>query len=167
MHHHLLVVSDDGRYRFRHALLREAVLADLLPGERVRLHAVDRGLPGRDPGRGHGRRARAPRPREQRPARARSAPPSRRRWTPARVGAPAEQLQHLEAALALWPAVPDAAERAGRDQVALLLETAAAARTAGELHRAVALLRSALDELGAGRRPGGAGARPLHAGPGA
>ncbi|WP_324275922.1 ATP-binding protein [Blastococcus brunescens] len=32
VHHHLLVVSDDGRYRFRHALLREAVLADLLPG---------------------------------------------------------------------------------------------------------------------------------------
>jgi predicted ATPase len=38
VHSHLLVVSDDGRYRFRHALLREAVLADLLPGERVRLH---------------------------------------------------------------------------------------------------------------------------------
>ena len=46
VHHHLLVVSDDGRYRFRHALLREAVLADLLPGERVRLHARDRRLPG-------------------------------------------------------------------------------------------------------------------------
>ena len=29
VHHYLLVVSDDGRYRFRHALLREAVLADL------------------------------------------------------------------------------------------------------------------------------------------
>ena len=60
------------------------------------------------------------------------------------VGAPAEELQHLEAALALWSAVPDAAERAGRGQVALLLETAATARTVGELHRAVALLRSAL-----------------------
>ena len=64
------------------------------------------------------------------------------------VGAPAEQLQHLEAALALWPAVPDAAERAGRDQSALLLETATAARTVGELHRAVALLRAALEVLG-------------------
>ncbi|WP_455428566.1 AAA family ATPase [Klenkia terrae] len=37
---HLLVVDPDGRYRFRHALLREAVLADLLPGERTRLHAA-------------------------------------------------------------------------------------------------------------------------------
>ena len=69
VHHHLLVVSDDGRYRFRHALLREAVLADLLPGERVRLHALDRRLPGRDAGRGHGGRAGPPRPGEQRPAR--------------------------------------------------------------------------------------------------
>ena len=41
-----------------------------------------------------------------------------------RVGAPAEQLQHLETALALWSAVPDAAERAGREQAAVLLETA-------------------------------------------
>jgi DNA-binding CsgD family transcriptional regulator/tetratricopeptide (TPR) repeat protein len=37
---------------------------------------------------------------------------------------------------------------AGRDQAALLLETAGAARTVGELHRAVALLRSALQVLG-------------------
>jgi len=40
VHRHLLLVSEDGRYRFRHALLREAVLADLIPGERVRLHAA-------------------------------------------------------------------------------------------------------------------------------
>ena len=33
----ILVVADDV-YRFRHALLREAVHADLLPGERARLH---------------------------------------------------------------------------------------------------------------------------------
>jgi DNA-binding CsgD family transcriptional regulator/tetratricopeptide (TPR) repeat protein len=65
-----------------------------------------------------------------------------------RVGAPAEQLQHLEAALALWPAVPDAAGRAGREQWALLLDTAAAARAVGELQRAVALLRSAGQVLG-------------------
>src|SRR4051812_49151342 len=80
--------------------------------------------------------------------RARSPP----RWKAAvdacRVGAPAEQLQYLESALALWSAVPDAAERAGRDQAALLFETAAVARTVGEPHRAVALLRAALQALG-------------------
>ncbi|CAI9412132.1 HTH-type transcriptional regulator MalT [Nocardioides sp. T2.26MG-1] len=35
----ILVVGADGRYSFRHALLGEAVYDDLLPGERVRLHA--------------------------------------------------------------------------------------------------------------------------------
>jgi DNA-binding CsgD family transcriptional regulator/tetratricopeptide (TPR) repeat protein len=35
---HVLVVTADGNYAFRHALLAEAVYDDLLPGERVRLH---------------------------------------------------------------------------------------------------------------------------------
>src|SRR5918992_277973 len=35
---HILVADDDGRYRFRHALLREVVEDDLLPGERSALH---------------------------------------------------------------------------------------------------------------------------------
>ncbi|HEX2084456.1 MAG TPA: AAA family ATPase, partial [Solirubrobacteraceae bacterium] len=34
----LLVPDEDGRYAFRHALLREAVVDDLLPGERSELH---------------------------------------------------------------------------------------------------------------------------------
>ncbi|TYP84846.1 helix-turn-helix transcriptional regulator [Blastococcus xanthinilyticus] len=147
VHHHLLVVSDDGRYRFRHALLREAVLADLLPGERVRLHAAIAGYLAthRDAGTA-AERAHHARESNDLPgalgASLEAASDARR------LGAPAEQLQHLESALALWSAVPDAAERAGRDQAALLLETARAARTAGELHRAVALLRSALQVLG-------------------
>jgi len=38
---HLLVVDEAGYgYRFRHALARDAVYDDLLPGERVRLHAA-------------------------------------------------------------------------------------------------------------------------------
>lgn len=36
----VLVVGRDGTYSFRHALLGEAVYDDLLPGERVRLHAA-------------------------------------------------------------------------------------------------------------------------------
>lgn len=38
MERHLLVASGDDGYRFRHALLAEAVYDDLLPGERRRLH---------------------------------------------------------------------------------------------------------------------------------
>lgn len=147
VHHHLLVVSDDGRYRFRHALLREAVLADLLPGERVRLHAAVAAHLATQPEAGTAaERAHHLRESNDLPgalgASLEAADAARR------VGAPAEQLQHLEAVLALWTAVPQAAERAGRPQWAVLLDTAAAARAVGDLHRAVALLRSAQELLG-------------------
>ncbi|MBB3083358.1 ATP-binding protein [Geodermatophilus sabuli] len=147
VHHHLLVVSVGGRYRFRHALLREAVLADLLPGERVRLHAAVAGHLTATPGAGtaaelaHHARGSNDLPRALSASLDAAVEAGR-------AGAPAEQLQHLEAALALWPAVPDAAERACRDHTTLLLDTAAAARRGGELHRAVALLREALRLLG-------------------
>jgi DNA-binding CsgD family transcriptional regulator len=38
-HHHLLLVDEQG-YVFRHALVHEAVLGELLPGERTALHAA-------------------------------------------------------------------------------------------------------------------------------
>ena len=64
--HHVLVRSGDDAYAFRHALLREAVYADVLPGERARLHAaIARALarragPGERGRRGRGRGARPP-----------------------------------------------------------------------------------------------------------
>ena len=115
VHHHLLVVSDDGRYRFRHALLREAVLADLLPGERVRLHSSIAAYLAATPGAGTAAE-RAHHARESNDLPRAFSASLEAAVDACSVGAPAEQLQHLEAALALWPAVPDAAERAGRDQ---------------------------------------------------
>jgi DNA-binding CsgD family transcriptional regulator/tetratricopeptide (TPR) repeat protein len=147
VHNHLLVVSDDGRFRFRHALLREAVLADLLPGERVRLHASIAAYLAATPGAGTAAE-RAHHARESNDLPAALAASLEAADEACRIGAPAEQLQHLETVLALWSAVPDAARLAGRDSPQLLAETAATARTAGELHRAVALLRSALAVLG-------------------
>jgi len=38
--HHVLVADPDGAYAFRHALLQEAAYGELLPGERVSLHAA-------------------------------------------------------------------------------------------------------------------------------
>ena len=147
VHHHLLVVSDDGRYRFRHALLREAVLADLLPGERVRLHAAVAAHLTAHPGAGTAAE-RAHHARESNDLPGALTASLEAAAGAGRVGAPAEQLQHLEAALALWPAVPDATERTGREHWTLLLDTAAAARVIGEMHRGLALLRSAQDVLG-------------------
>jgi DNA-binding CsgD family transcriptional regulator/tetratricopeptide (TPR) repeat protein len=147
VHHHLLVVSDGGRYRFRHALLREAVLADLLPGERVRLHATTAAHLAATPGAGTAAEL-AHHARASNDLAGALSASLEAAAEACRAGAPAEQLQHLETALALWPAVPDAAARAGRDQPTLLLDSAAAARTAGEPQRAVALIRAALDLLG-------------------
>jgi DNA-binding CsgD family transcriptional regulator len=152
VHHHLLVVSDDGRYRFRHALLREAVIADLLPGEHVRLHASIAAYLAATPGAGTAaERAHHARASNDLPGALRASLEAAEEAH--RLGAPAEQLQHLETALSLWSAVPDPAVVAGRDQAALLVETAVAARTVGELHRAVALLRSALEVLGGDGAP--------------
>ncbi|SNS76704.1 regulatory protein, luxR family [Geodermatophilus pulveris] len=147
VHHHLLVVSGDGRYRFRHALLREAVLADLLPGERVRLHATVAAYLAATPGAGTAAEL-AHHARGSNDLAGAFSASLDAAAEASSAGAPAEQLQHLEAALALWTAVPDAAARAGRDQPTLLLDSAAAARTAGEPTRAVALIRSALALLG-------------------
>ncbi|MCU1616822.1 MAG: transcriptional regulator, LuxR family [Frankiales bacterium] len=149
VHHHLLVVDDDGRYRFRHALLREAVLHDLLPGERVRLHAAVAAYLTEHRSAGTAAE-RAHHARESNDLPGALSASVEAAEEAHRSGAPAEQLQHLEAALALWPAVPDAVARAGHDQGQLLVEAALAARAGGDLHRSVALLRSARDVLSGG-----------------
>ncbi|MER5432524.1 AAA family ATPase [Streptomyces sp. NPDC002588] len=146
----LLVPGGGDTYAFRHALAREAVYADLLPGERSRLHgAFARLLTGR------GRQAetaaeRAHHHRESHaPAEALAA--SLEAADHARhLGAPAEELRHLEAALDLWPAVEAAARPSGEgtDRVTLMLRASAAAAHAGEAHRAVALNRAALAGVG-------------------
>jgi DNA-binding CsgD family transcriptional regulator/tetratricopeptide (TPR) repeat protein len=147
VHRHLLVVSDDGRYRFRHALLREAVLADLLPGERVRLHGAVAAYLAADPAAGTAAE-RALHARESNDLAGAFSASLEAAEQARRLGAPFEQLQHLEAALALWDAVPDAAARADRGHAELLLDASAAARGGGELARAVSLLRAALEVLG-------------------
>ncbi|CAL9614152.1 helix-turn-helix transcriptional regulator [Streptomyces sp. enrichment culture] len=146
----LLVAGEGGTYSFRHALAREAVYADLLPGERARLHgAFARLLAGRGP-RGETAAERAHHHRESHdPARALAASLEAADHA-RRLGAPAEELRHLEAALDLWPGVgPEGLpEGTAADPVALTLRASAAAAHAGELHRAVALTRSALADLG-------------------
>ncbi|MEU1911487.1 helix-turn-helix transcriptional regulator [Streptomyces massasporeus] len=146
----LLVAGDDDTYSFRHALAREAVYADLLPGERARLHGAFARLLA---GRGHLAESAAERAHHYRESHdlAEALTASLEAADHAqRVGAPAEEQRHLETALDLWAAVDPASRPSGGgvDRVTLTLRASAAAAHAGRLHRAVALTRSALAELG-------------------
>ncbi|MFD6285523.1 ATP-binding protein, partial [Streptomyces sp. NPDC060205] len=138
----------DSAYSFRHALIREAVYADLLPGERVRLHRAfahvlaGRGLPAECAA------ERAHHSRESHDLPDALAASLEAADHAARVRAPAEELRHLEAALDLWSAVPADARPDGYDTVTLTLRASAAAAHAGETHRAVSLTRAALARMG-------------------
>jgi DNA-binding CsgD family transcriptional regulator len=151
---HLLVVDPSGHgYAFRHALTRDAVYEDMLPGERVRLHAAYAAALDRDPDLGGGGDADASAlayhwyaaldlPRAL-PASVRAAARA------AAAGAPAEALRLLERALEIWPRVADARERTGMDRVGVSRLAADAAYRSGALDRARSLLADALAELSA------------------
>ncbi|WP_428964350.1 helix-turn-helix transcriptional regulator [Micromonospora fluostatini] len=146
----LVVANPDGDYEFRHALVREAVHDELLPGERTRLHAryaaAIEAQPtlvaaGRAPAEiAHHWYAAHDHPRALCAARdaARAA---------AERYAYAEQSRLLERVLELWEVVPDAVDRLGMDHLALLEETRAAATAAGDYQRALTLTRAALAEV--------------------
>ncbi|TDE25181.1 LuxR family transcriptional regulator [Actinomadura sp. 6K520] len=142
--HQLLVPSGDG-YTFRHALLREAVYADLLPGERTRLHAAFARLA--DPPDG----TRGPAAELAHHSLAAHDLPAafaasvRAARDAGRLGAPAEAFEHYERALELWEAVPGPEAAAGTDRVRLALAAAQAAAEAGDLRRAVHRLRRLLE----------------------
>ena len=144
---HLLVPVDaDGEeyMAFRHALVQEAVYAELLPGERSRLHAR------------YGEALES----DHRPGDALS-PQLAYHWyaahdLPRALAASVEAARfaasssaygdahrHYEQALELWDRVPDAGERTGLDRVALL-ELAASTAADGDPVRAAALMREAV-----------------------
>ncbi|UFR06494.1 AAA family ATPase [Streptomyces sp. Go40/10] len=148
--HQLLLAQDDGTYAFRHALTREAVYADLLPGERSRLHGAYARLLAADGGGPQTAAERAHHSRESHDLPAALAACLEAADHARRLGAPAEELRHLEAALDLWPSVPASVRPAGEglDRVTLTLRASAAAAHAGAFHRAVALTRTALAGVG-------------------
>ncbi|MEU1480222.1 AAA family ATPase [Streptomyces sp. NPDC005760] len=146
----LLVPGEGDTYAFRHALAREAVYADLLPGERARLHgAFARLLDGRET-RAESAAERAHHYRESHDLPSAFTASLEAADHAERVGAPAEELRHLEAALDLWSAVEPSARPSGEggDRVRLMLRASAAAAHTGELHRAVSLTRAALAGVG-------------------
>ncbi|MGH3267996.1 MAG: helix-turn-helix transcriptional regulator [Trebonia sp.] len=148
---HLLVIAPDGQgYAFRHALTRDAVYEDMLPGERVRLHAAYGEALDRDPGLATGQAL--PAALAYHWYAALDLP----RALPAAIDAaahamdsyaPTEALRHLERALEIWPRVGDATQRTGLDRVEVSKRAAEAAYRSGALDRAQSLFADAMAEL--------------------
>ena len=157
--HRILAVEGD-TYVFRHALLREAAYAELLPGERHRLHAAYGGAltdrPELADGALHAELARHWHAAgELRPALATSVAAAA---AAERSHGFAEAAAHYSRALEVWDRVDDAADAAGTDFVTLLRRAAEANSLAGESARAAALIRAALEQIDAAAAPGTAGA---------
>jgi DNA-binding CsgD family transcriptional regulator len=143
--HHVLVTSGEQvRYSFRHALLREAVYGDLLPGERVRLHAAYARYKMAHLGRRGNAAALAYHSLESNslPTALMASVAAAKEAT--QLGAPGEALRHLEQALRLWDSVDEAARPEGTDELHLLRKASWAAGTSGEPERAIAYARSAV-----------------------
>jgi len=153
-----VLVASEGGYAFRHELFREAVLWDLLPGERVQAHrAFAEALQSGPPlspasphlpslplalhwhGAGEGERA------------------LRAAWAAAAEAGAAfayvERLQMLELVLDLWDRAKDASQLAGIDRAGVIEIAAEAARLAGEPERGIALVEAGLSGVDETRDP--------------
>ena len=155
---HQLVIDESGHgYAFRHALTRDAVYADMLPAERVRVHATygevltenpelavnDIAVPAALAHHWYAAQDLA-----------RALPASISAGQAMASYAPAEAQRHLERALEIWPRDP-AARPNGFDQAELTCLAADAAYRAGALDRSLALFDRAVADMPAGRTPSG------------
>ncbi len=144
-----LVTTADG-YAFRHALIREVVHEDLLPGEHSGVHTKFALAIEADPSLVADGRAEIEKAHHWYSAH-NTAEALTSAWRASaqasRSVAHAERLMLLARVLELWDQVPDAAERIGVDHVRVLEEAAAAAADAGEAQRGLAFAESALAEL--------------------
>jgi DNA-binding CsgD family transcriptional regulator len=157
---HIVQVDGEG-YAFRHALLREVLHDDLLPGAHVRSHT---------------RYAEVLEAHPEAVSAGSAAAEIAHHWYAAhdleraftallraadeaqRSYAYADVQRMLERALELWNQIPDPEIATGGDHADLLARAASAATDAGELDRALALIDAALDEVDAGTDPSGSAA---------
>ena len=144
-----VVIAEETRYSFRHALVREAIHTDLLPGERGRFHTAY---------------AQALEARSLADRSACSSSEIAEHWSaahnqakafPAALAAMEEaRISYAygdaavmgERALDLWQHVPDAERVSGMSHVDLLAKTASALRNAGDGERSLAMVNEAIEE---------------------
>ena len=149
--HQLLVPDGTQGYAFRHALIREAVYGDLLPGERTRLHArfaellADQDRLANVPGTAAELAHHCLASHDITGALAASV---RAAQEAERLAAPAEAHRHYDAALAVWDRVSEPDRLAGMDRGMLAFCSATCAAASGEVVRAVQELRGLRAWLG-------------------
>ena len=146
----IVVVDDTGRYTFRHALLREVLYDDLLPGERSELHltaahALERAAAGGDgawtaTGVAHHYYSAGDQPRAFSAALAAARAVQR-------VHAYGEAAGLLDRALELWPRVPDPERLADADHAEVLTRAGRAHYLAGDEEMGAALYETAVEEI--------------------
>ena len=163
--HQLLIPDDKERYAFRHALLREAVYADLLPGERTRLHAAMSALLGEQhrlevPGTAAELAQHCLASHDIQGAFAASVQAAEEAR---KLGAPAEAHRHYDQALALWERVSEPEQAARMSRGKLGLESANMAAASGDVVRAVHQLRR-LRQFAAQAPPDQQGSLPIRIG---
>jgi len=152
----LLIPDGDEGYSFRHALIREAIYADLLPGERTRLHArlaellADEtrlaAVPGSAAELAHHYLA-------SHDITGAFTASVRAGKEAERLAAPAEAHRHFDQALALWDRVEKPEKRAGLDRGWLAFDSANNTAASGDVARAVHQLRRLRGYLDAGVDP--------------
>ncbi|HTU73551.1 MAG TPA: AAA family ATPase, partial [Trebonia sp.] len=151
-----VLITTSGGYAFRHALIREAVHEDLLPGEHGQVHARYAEAIDADPALVPDGRAEIEKAHHWHAAHDTT-------WAliaawqaaaqPGHAVAYAERLMLLSRVLELWDQVADAAGRIGADHVRVLEEAVEAAQDAGDDQRGMALATSAIGELDQDKDP--------------
>jgi DNA-binding CsgD family transcriptional regulator/tetratricopeptide (TPR) repeat protein len=148
-HQVLVIEHDSAAYRFRHALVREAVYDDLLPGERVQLHARLAELLTEHPEWCDGGPAALTGELAGHWYAAHDTPRALRAMIDAahdaeRMYAYPEALAHVERALELWPQAPDASELCEMRHVDVVQYAAVLAEMSGSVDRALEFVTAAV-----------------------
>ncbi|HKD88794.1 MAG TPA: AAA family ATPase [Streptosporangiaceae bacterium] len=147
----LLVPDDSAGLAFRHALLREAIYNDLLPGERTRLHArlaellADERRLAEVPGTAAELALHCLASHDVPGAFAASVQAGQEAW---RLAAPAEAMRHFDQALSLWDRVPEPEKLSGMSHGKLAFKSALSAGDTGQVTLAVKRLRRLAGFLG-------------------
>jgi len=151
--HQLLVPDGEQAYAFRHALLREAIYGDLLPGERTRLHGrlaellADERRLAEVPGTAAELAYHALASHDIPGALAASVAAGEEAR---RLAAPAEAHRHYDQALSLWERVEEPEKLGKIDRGKLAFRSATSAAASGDIFRAVQQLRRLISYLSDG-----------------